>query len=150
MLISNSKNWSVMLSSVILSLASLTTANAASFNCEKAVTDHERMICNSPSLSAADGEMGKAYQQALRSFPINGFIKHDQRDWLYTYRNCKVEATCLQIVQQRTKQLLAYKDSAVYGESGSERGIGDRQVIVLYKINGAEYAHFLGSWMPDM
>jgi len=145
-----SKHWHSTLSAVALSLATISTVHAASFNCKKASTGHERMICVSPSLSAADGDMGKAYLEALRSFPIDGFIKHDQRDWLYTYRDCKIEAKCLQIAKQRTQQLLAYKNAAVYGEPIAKKGIGEFPIIALYKINGTDYAHFLGSWMPDM
>lgn len=40
---------------------------AASFDCNKASTNHEKMICNSPDLNEADEKMGKYYFQILDS-----------------------------------------------------------------------------------
>jgi uncharacterized protein len=46
-------------------LVFLTTAQAASFDCGKASTKIEQMICNNQELSDLDSKMAKSYKDAL-------------------------------------------------------------------------------------
>ncbi len=74
-----------LLQLVILMLLFLTlpaAAFAASFNCAKASTRVEKMICGDPGLSALDEQLAKAYKAALASSADKNMIKEQQRNWL--------------------------------------------------------------------
>ena len=55
-----------------------------SFDCGKASTEIERMICALPSLAADDRELNAAYTAALKRLPPSGqkILRNSQRDWL--------------------------------------------------------------------
>lgn len=57
---------------------------AASFNCSKAGTETEHLICDDMALSDADKRLGKFYKKLLRVLPKaeTKLLKKDQRDWL--------------------------------------------------------------------
>lgn len=83
------------------SLVLLGAAQAASFDCNKAQTQVEKLICASNKLSTLDESLDKAYRQALkraatREQPIIG-----QRQWLRNERNvCQTDA-CLEAAYTR-------------------------------------------------
>jgi len=68
---------------------------AASFNCKKASTQAERMICNDPDISVADTEMARAYKSLHAALPKSerDLLKADQRKWLkerkIEFRSCE-------------------------------------------------------------
>jgi hypothetical protein len=67
-------------------------ASAPSFDCAKATTDVERMICSNELLAAADRAVAKLYAAVPRSERKNLFGK--QKDWLEDRDAC-VEETCI-------------------------------------------------------
>jgi uncharacterized protein len=84
---------------------------AASFDCQKATTDIEKMICDSPQLSRADEKMASAYQNLRRALlePEREVLLNDQRVWLQerdrVLRTC-TEINCeIQFYQVRIQQL---------------------------------------------
>jgi len=73
-------------------------SNAASFDCKKAKTETEKIICSSPALSKLDQELAKTYRSALlKDFDKTQFQK-DQRSWLKwrDFGQCATEITCLE------------------------------------------------------
>lgn len=68
----------------ILVLIHTTPLMAASFNCQMASTEVEKMICNNPQLSEADERMSKAYFNLYEALPKPEaeVLKEDQRHWL--------------------------------------------------------------------
>jgi uncharacterized protein len=60
---------------------------AASFDCKKAGTKIERMICASPELSRLDGEVAVAFKQALAVYQKPRAVRAAQRGWLLETRN---------------------------------------------------------------
>jgi uncharacterized protein len=62
-------------------------AVAASFDCKKAATNIERLICASPTLSDLDGRVAIAFKEALRGYLDPKMLRNDQRDWLLVTRN---------------------------------------------------------------
>ncbi len=50
----------------LLAMLGLPAAHAASFDCDKAQTKNEHLICNDESLSAADDRLGALYREAMR------------------------------------------------------------------------------------
>lgn len=57
-------------------------AEAASFDCAKAGTRAERLICDNPYISALDDKLGVAYKAALKNKQQPDRIREEQRDWL--------------------------------------------------------------------
>lgn len=83
---------------------------AASFNCKKASTQAERMICNNSDLRAADAKMADAYKRLLEVLPKSErkLLKADQRNWLkernIEFQSCQ-EAYCHVFYLVRIEQL---------------------------------------------
>ncbi len=70
---------------LVLSLIILTNPiMAASFNCGKAATDTEHLICDDSILNEADEKLGKAYTKLRKvlSKKETELLKQEQRDWL--------------------------------------------------------------------
>src|SRR5580704_1959391 len=64
-------------------------ANAQSFDCAKASTNYEKLICGNRELSTADSQMAAAYQAALAQLSDDGklWLIRSQRSWLRYDRN---------------------------------------------------------------
>jgi uncharacterized protein len=77
-------------------IALVITVNAASFDCEKASTQIEKMICADSELSELDSEMEKSYSKAksLNSSRESEIIS-DQKKWLKTTRDKCNDEYCL-------------------------------------------------------
>lgn len=88
-------------------------APAASFDCGKASTDVEKLICADSQVSALDGELAQAYQNALAGSASPAALKAAQKSWLAKVRNpCKDSACLIRAYQQRIKALGNAKPSA--------------------------------------
>ena len=57
-------------------------SEAASFDCEKATTSVERLICADPELSELDEELGQTYSLTLEASSNSLDLRKAQRDWL--------------------------------------------------------------------
>jgi uncharacterized protein len=84
---------------------------AASFNCQTAKKEIDRMICHTPQLKQADKRMGQAYRNLRRILPKSEryLLLKDQRAWLrernIELRSC-VEPDCeLHFYEIRIQQL---------------------------------------------
>lgn len=85
----------------ILTAASLTllTANslcAASFDCAKARTRVEKMICADARLAGLDELLGRFYSGALVVLQRSPCLRDEQRAWLTEVRNRCTDVACLQ------------------------------------------------------
>jgi uncharacterized protein YecT (DUF1311 family) len=77
----------------VVLLALPATAGGASFDCTKAATSVEKLICGSAELSALDSRMAKRYGDAVRRSVNAPALRRQQRDWLRDVRDrCKDEA----------------------------------------------------------
>jgi uncharacterized protein len=63
-------------------------SQAASFNCVKAATPPEKMICADAELSAADSDLMIAYKKALNSTSKVEELREEQRKWMDQRDNC--------------------------------------------------------------
>jgi len=85
-------------------------AFGASFNCEKAGTRVEHLICDNPDLSSADESMSAFYKEALdalyRENKEYGDIEvSNQKLWLEDRNTCESENCLAQAYESRTLQL---------------------------------------------
>ena len=77
-------------------LGTLNLACAASFDCHKARTKVEKMVCSSPELSKLDGELGVIYSKALADpTMLAGEVSKNQKGWLKWDRNLCGDIPCL-------------------------------------------------------
>src|SRR5215831_2287696 len=75
-------------------------ARAASFDCAKASTAVEKLICSDAKLSELDGRLAAAYRRALATPAVAQRVKQDQRVWLADRNRC-ADAACLTNAYQR-------------------------------------------------
>ncbi|MBB6065558.1 lysozyme inhibitor LprI family protein [Pseudoxanthomonas broegbernensis] len=69
-----------------------------SFDCARARTQVERMVCATPRLSVLDAVLGRYYAAAGQSLPLGqrSCLAAEQRTWLATQRNACGSAACLE------------------------------------------------------
>jgi uncharacterized protein len=76
-------------------LALALPAQAASFDCAKASTKIEKIICGSSNVSSVDEDVELAYLRALERTEDRQKLMQDQRNWLKNVRNACPDADCL-------------------------------------------------------
>ena len=76
-------------------LVLMTTAQAASFDCAKANTKIEKLICNNTEISKLDDILSKIYQQVLDHSTDKLNSTKEQRQWLKSVRNACPDLDCL-------------------------------------------------------
>jgi len=80
--------------------------DAASFDCGKATSEVEKIICSSDELSKLDESLNKAFLEALRRTDIKKRTIESQRQWLKNKRNACQNAECLkEAYETRIKEL---------------------------------------------
>jgi uncharacterized protein YecT (DUF1311 family) len=86
--------------------AAATPFGSPSFDCGKASSVQEKLICSSAELAAADRELAIAYARANSKDGDREKMRADQRSWLTQIRNkCTDEACLLKSYKDRTSQL---------------------------------------------
>lgn len=76
----------VLLSSFLI----VALAHAASFDCGKASTTVEKLICSNDQLSKLDEELAEIYGSAAKEEKGGSEIKNSQRVWLESRNNCAI------------------------------------------------------------
>jgi len=78
-------------------LLSVSSAQAASFDCAKAVHADEKAICASRTLSDKDVEMATKYQflHGLFAMGVSGEMLDQQQSWLEQRKLCGSDVNCL-------------------------------------------------------
>jgi len=72
--------------------ASLTAVHAASFDCSKASSPTEKMICQNPKISKLDDRLSEVYKEVRKA---DASVVEEQKSWLKDARACKDEK-CLE------------------------------------------------------
>lgn len=114
--------------------AGIAPAGATSFDCKKAKTKIEKLICETPEISKADDELGALFKQAVKAVGATGklsvkSLREAQSLWMSRFRNDCPDAACvLAAYQKRILELRATIKPS--GRSGTyERG--DNSIDVL-------------------
>jgi uncharacterized protein YecT (DUF1311 family) len=80
-------------------------SSGASFDCAKAATSVEKLICSNDALSKLDEQLSAVYKGALASSRNKDSIKQQQMEWIKQQRTC-ANAQCLsQAYQNRIAEL---------------------------------------------
>lgn len=81
------------------------SAQGASFDCGKASTKVERLICDNPYISELDDKLSAAYKAALKNKQQATAIRAVQRDWLEVRDECDTALCLLSSYEDRLKAL---------------------------------------------
>jgi uncharacterized protein len=68
---------------------------AASFNCAKAKTDAEKLICSDPMLSRSDEVLAESFRETLAKDPKPDLVRRWQRHWLSMTRDTCADVACM-------------------------------------------------------
>lgn len=88
------------------------SAEGASFDCGKARTKVEKIICSDAELSKLDEEMAALYGEVLKASSNSPVLKQAQRDWLKYRQTCltaaykQKESICLSYIYRRHISIL--------------------------------------------
>ena len=80
----------------------------ASFDCSKAFTKIEKLICSSPETAGSDKRLAQAYSLAKSKAEDQQKLKADQADWMKQVRNICTDAACLLSVTETRVQTLMH------------------------------------------
>jgi uncharacterized protein len=86
----------IVLSLVAISLVGMPYVHSASFDCAKAKTKIDKLVCGDPKLSDLDDKLTALYNQVLAKSPVPEDTKEQQREWVKQSRNVCKDADCLQ------------------------------------------------------
>jgi len=88
-------------------LLAANTACAASYDCDKASTKVEKMICTDPELSKMDEKLGSSYHDALKTVSNPFALRLQQRKWMKLRNQC-TDKSCLEAAYQgRIDEIIA-------------------------------------------
>lgn len=128
---------------------------AASFDCKKAQTAHEKFVCADPVLNKLDAQMGQAYYKAQKNFPLPGFVLATQEWFLHQYQNCvskdraASQPLCADMLKARTTELEEYLNAKVYSTGkGAFNRVNDGAVLLIQRGKDSVLRYY-GGWMPD-
>jgi uncharacterized protein len=76
-------------------LGCVSTGHAASFDCHKATTPTETLVCGSPRLSVMDSELGNLYRATAAASTDERVLRDSQSQWLRLRRNSCQDEGCL-------------------------------------------------------
>jgi uncharacterized protein len=102
-------------------------AHAASFDCAKAASATEKLICGNPAVSLLDEQLGQAYKQALTNSADKDSLKQQQMEWLKQQRTCK-DAECLTKTYQARIEQLKKNEAATNASVQDTKSIDKPQV----------------------
>jgi len=99
------KAWGV--ATLLSCLISVPSAQAVSFDCAKAQSKVEKLICGNEQASQLDKEMQSAYQEAQAHAADPVSLKTEQRQWLKMRDTCNDVACIIQAYRTRLVSLKA-------------------------------------------
>jgi uncharacterized protein len=79
---------------IVLGLTATVTAQAASFDCAKASTKVELIICDNTEISKLDDGLAASYKTALEDQSKADSIKQAQKQWMWERNSC-ADAVCV-------------------------------------------------------
>ena len=111
--------------------------DTASFDCGKATSEVEKLICSDDELSKLDESLNKAYLQALKRTDTKKQIVETQKQWLNNERNACQNAKCIKRAYEARMKEVGWSSSA------------DEYVLVMSK-NDCVCRHMLKIYNADI
>ena len=116
-------------------------AGAASFDCGKATTKVEKMICGDVELSKMDEELNGAYKTAQQNEKQADSVRQAQKAWLKERNRCS-DVACMKLAYERRLHVLT--ESLVTSSSGHIQAAQLNTAASEKVIEKGRWAHFDG------
>ena len=91
-------------------------ARAATFDCDKASTSVEKVICSDTRLTNLDDQLGRQYKDVLAASSNGGALKAEQKAWLSSRNQCKDSDCIMKAYDDRIRVLYAMSAPAKSGD----------------------------------
>lgn len=95
----------IVFASLLLAASTAAFADGPAFNCAKASSKVEKMICADSTLSSADSVNADMYKEALQASDNPNHVKQEQRLWLKTRNTCQTVDCIAKAYDTRYNQL---------------------------------------------
>jgi uncharacterized protein YecT (DUF1311 family) len=91
----------------LLSTLAPATGYSASFDCKKAKTEVEKLICADAELSRLDSDLGLAYRSTMKDLKTEqrDRVRSEQQAWLFSRDNCKDRSCVAEMYRLRFAML---------------------------------------------
>jgi uncharacterized protein len=93
--------------------------SGANFNCAKATTKVERMICADAQLSQLDSDMGEAYKKVYQMLEEKNLLRDTQRMWLKERETCETSDCISKSTKERISEIESFMNQNAYISSNS-------------------------------
>lgn len=90
----------------VQTVAQQDTQFAPSFDCQRASTGAERLICSNRELAVADVRMAQAYREVISAGADRESLRRKQSDWRRYVRDACADASCMLAAYARRQQEL--------------------------------------------
>jgi uncharacterized protein len=90
---------------LLFTVSTAAFADGPAFNCAKASSKVEKMICADPTLSSADSVNADMYKEALQTTDNPNGVKQEQRQWLKSRNACQTADCIAKAYDTRYNQL---------------------------------------------
>lgn len=108
------------------------SVQAASFDCAKATTKVEKIICDNPEISKLDDELSASYKTALQDEHQAESIRQAQKQWMKERNKC-ADADCVKRAYAARLQ-----------------GLSDNETSTKYKAGEKTNSGFSGQWHLEL
>jgi uncharacterized protein len=124
----------------LMCLVLMPWARAATFDCDKASTFVEKVICSDTRLTNLDDQLGRQYKDALAASSNNGALKAEQKAWLSSRNQCKDSDCIMKAYNDRISVLIAMSAPVKSGDVTGTYKMKDRGaagvVLIQQTANG--------------
>ncbi|CAG7856314.1 hypothetical protein MCAMS1_00747 [biofilm metagenome] len=104
---------------LVLVLALSTNAHAVSFNCKKASTLVENVICSDKNLSKLDDTLASSYKDTLKTSINSEKLRNEEAAWLVERNACK-DKVCVKLAyEKRINELVNQANSQIYEQKNT-------------------------------
>ena len=130
---------------ITFALLLINILHAASFDCNKALTKTERLICVDSELSKLDDSLASNYKNTKKMFSSQDIstLKNDQRDWMKDRNKCSSPQSkeCLvNVYEERIKELKQYQVNYNLSSNKYETHSGNSEAYIdIHQLSANKY-----------
>lgn len=125
-----------ILITLVLMFLSLSVAWSAGFDCDKAKSDVENIICANHELSDRDLDLSEIYHAVLLMADDKSKIRQEQKDWLINKRNiCKGKDCLIGAYDARLEKIIRDLTSMAARAQGKENKIFPSGIYIMKGVN---------------
>jgi len=126
----------IALFGVAIFLLTASTACAASFDCDKAGTKVEKMICADAKLSKLDEDLSAAYSKGLKENSDSSALRQQQREWIKERNGC-ADAQCVKHAYDQRLSSLSDSGAPMASGKSTKQDAGNNQRYHFQLTKGA-------------